>query len=148
MDKLSAQNRRNGNGAGTEGQNPSALLDLGAELHWPPLLDKKNLHPYRLKVKELRYALQLSEESQDDEFVDVLGNVKDAIGEWHDWEELVGISTEALGHGPQCKLLRQLKKISREKFEEALEITNKMRDTYVNETRGEKTAEANRLLFR
>jgi CHAD domain-containing protein len=132
VDKLSDQNRRDGRLPGTDGQNASALLKLRAELQSPPQLDKNNLHPYRLKVKELRYALQLSEGTKDDSFVNTLGNVKDAIGEWHDWEELVAIASKVIGHGPQCKLLRQLKRISAEKFEQALEITNRMRSAYVD----------------
>lgn len=147
VDKLSDQNQRNGRTAGTDEQNATALLASGAELQSPPQIDKSNLHPYRLKVKEVRYSLQLSEETQDDQFMDTLGRVKDAIGEWHDWEELVAIAAEVIGHGPQCKLLRQLTRISDRKFEEALEITNRMRDTYVEGKRRGKARKSQPVPF-
>ena len=66
---------------------PLALIGLKR----PVRLNRNNLHPYRLKVKELRNVLQLSNRADDIEFVEKLGQVKDAIGDWHDWEELVRI---------------------------------------------------------
>jgi CHAD domain-containing protein len=52
----------------------------------PLQLRKSNLYQYRLKVKELRNLLQLAEDADQQAFIDRLGEVKDAIGEWHDWE--------------------------------------------------------------
>ena len=120
-----------GGANGLNGQKTEVLADLGAQLESPAKLNRGNLHPYRIQVKELRYALQLSEEAQNDHFVTALGEVKDAIGEWHDWEELVATAVEILGHGAQCKLIKELKRIAGEKFEKALDITNKMRTKYV-----------------
>jgi CHAD domain-containing protein len=119
-------------GAVPETQTTSVTAERAAELHIPAHLNRNNLHPYRLKVKQLRYVLQLSQEAQHDRFVAALGEVKDCIGEWHDWGELVAIASDLLGHGPQCKFVQQLKRIAREKFEKALAITNKMRATYVH----------------
>jgi CHAD domain-containing protein len=110
-------------------------LELSSELRSPARLDKRNLHPYRLKVKELRYVLQLSEEGQKQQFVNKLGEVQDAIGEWHDWEELIAIATDVLSHGPQCELVRTLRATSEKKFERALALTNELRRTYVEARR-------------
>jgi hypothetical protein len=73
--------------------------------------------------------LQLSEKPHSQEFVKKLGEVKDAIGEWHDWEDLRAIAAETVNSGPQSKLARQLKKITHEKLDKALLITNHMRKT-------------------
>ena len=35
-------------------------------------------------------------------FLGKLGEVKDRIGEWHVWEELVEIATQVLDHGSPC----------------------------------------------
>src|SRR5437879_3214065 len=67
----------------------ATALKLAAELENPPALNKNNLHPYRIKIKELRNILQLADHPGDKKFLDALGEVKDAIGEWHDWEELI-----------------------------------------------------------
>lgn len=60
-----------------------------------------------------------------------LGEVKDAIGEWHDWEELIAIATDLLDHGPGSDLLHRLKTISSTKYEHALSLTNELRKTYL-----------------
>jgi CHAD domain-containing protein len=99
-------------------------IELSSELRSPVHLDKSNLHPYRLKVKELRYVLQLSEDAQKQQFVNKLGAVKDAIGEWHDCEELIAIATNALSHGARCNLLSTLKATSENNFERALALAS------------------------
>ena len=125
-------------GSAPETQTTRVTAEMAAELHIPAHLNRNNLHPYRIKVKQLRYVLQLSQEAPHDRFVAALGEVKDCIGEWHDWGELVAIASDLLGHGPQCKFVQQLKRIAREKFEKALAITNKMRATYVERQRHER----------
>jgi CHAD domain-containing protein len=57
-------------------------LKLSGEVAGWPRLTTQNLHPFRLKVKELRNVLKMT--GKNDELVDRLGEVKDAIGEWHD----------------------------------------------------------------
>lgn len=51
-------------------------------------------------------------------FVTSLGEVKDAIGEWHDGGELGGIATELNQH-PGCRLLREIRCIAEDKFKQA-----------------------------
>lgn len=107
------------------------VLQLSSELGMPKHLNKRNLHPYRLKVKELRYVLQMAP-SADSKFVEELGKVKDTIGEWHDWEELISIANEVLGHGPHCKLIRRLREISDSKYQEAVGSAEGMRKRYIH----------------
>ena len=109
----------------------ATALQLSAQLGNPQHLGRKNLHPYRLKVKDLRYVLQMAGRADQQQFVNALGEVKDAIGEWHDWEELIGIANEVLDHGQGCRLVAELRKISEAKFEHALSRTNEMRKKYV-----------------
>jgi CHAD domain-containing protein len=109
----------------------ATALQLSSELQAPARLNKGNLHSYRLKVKELRNVLEMSDTVDSQPFVDKLGEVKDAIGGWHDWDELVAIATQLLQHGRKCKLLRKLKEISRGKFEGARSLAYGMRHTYL-----------------
>src|SRR5207253_7934757 len=92
----------NGNQMGPESagvlEAMANALKLSSELAITTKLDRKNLHPYRLKVKELRYVLQLANDADEQQFVDKLGEVKDAIGEWHDWEELITIANGVVDH--------------------------------------------------
>lgn len=105
----------------------ATALQLSSELGSPATLNRANLHPYRLKVKELRYVLQTAQDGGDHRFADVLGASKDAIGEWHDWEELIAIAEGLLDDSASCPVVKKLKEISSRKFDAALDSTLKMR---------------------
>ena len=77
----------------------------------------------------------MAQNSDQAKFVEKLGEVKDAIGEWHDWEELIAIAEDVLDHRPSCGLLRELKVISEEKYQRALQMANELRDKYVKASR-------------
>ena len=104
----------------------AAALQLSRELAAWPSLRTDNLHPYRLKIKQLRYILQLRDDP-DDELAGALGDVKDTIGEWHDWTELDAIASKVLDHGNQCKVLQRIRSTRREKFEHAMSLTAQLR---------------------
>jgi len=106
-------------------------LQLMKKLRTPVRLNETNLHPYRLKVKALLYVLQLADRADEQEFINKLQGVKDAIGEWHDWEELAAIASRTLDHGPECKLLPKLKRTSKERYMRALLLTNEMRAKFI-----------------
>ena len=78
----------------TAHEGVATVIELTVSLKTPPNLNEKNLHPYRLKVKELRDVLRLAHKPTNQKFIDALGQVKDAIGDWHDWEELLEIAAE------------------------------------------------------
>ena len=103
-------------------------LRLSSELEVPKRLNKGNLHPYRLKIKQLRYVLQLAPD--EPKFVAALGEAKDAIGEWHDWEEMIAIAKDVLDHGSNCKLMRKLKETADSKFAHALRVAENLRRNY------------------
>ena len=107
----------------------SSALKLASELGSIPRLDHSNLHPFRLQVKELRNVLRLAD-APDQDFIAALGMVKDAIGEWHDWEELVIIADSVLDHGRQCRLMQRLKSTTRDKFDSALAQAEQLRKRY------------------
>ena len=109
----------------------ATALQLSSELAATEKFHRGNLHPYRLKVKRLRYLLQMADDSGDQRFVDELGRVKDAIGEWHDWEELVAITRDVLDHGAACKLVRKLKDIADSKYNTAIESAENLRNVYL-----------------
>jgi CHAD domain-containing protein len=97
--------------------------------HWPDL-DANNLHRFRIQIKELRYMLQLSDQANK-EFVDRLGEVKDSIGEWHDWTELLRIAKKVLDPNSHRGVLRRIEKIADRKFRKALTTANQVRRRYL-----------------
>ena len=106
-------------------------IQLSSELQKPARLTRNNLHSYRLKVKELRNVLQLSNGTRNEKFLRRLGEIKDAIGEWHDWEELIAIARQQLRHEGPCRLLKHFKATSDSKFKHALSLTNNFRKSHL-----------------
>ncbi|MGB8477219.1 MAG: CHAD domain-containing protein [Acidobacteriaceae bacterium] len=99
-------------------------LRLQRELTKPVRLTRNNLHPYRLQVKELRYMLEMENNPADQALIETLGQVKDAIGEWHDWQQLGIIARDHLPHGSKCKLISLLQKTTQKKLKAAIARAN------------------------
>jgi CHAD domain-containing protein len=118
-------------GRGREDWSADAATDalqLSRELANWPKLTKDNLHPFRLKVKELRYVLQLS--GDNNELIQKLGEAKDKIGEWHDWVELATIADEVLQHTARCDVREQIHAGAQQRFTDALTTANQLREKY------------------
>jgi CHAD domain-containing protein len=122
---------------GSEEQTAAAasVLKFSTKLGAPITLNRNNLHEYRSTIKDLRNVLELGDDSAHEKFLDALKEAKDAIGEWHDWEELFSLANDSLHHSPGCKLLNQLKDTADNKFQSALALTNKLRKTYFDAKR-------------
>jgi CHAD domain-containing protein len=103
---------------------------LASQLAEPRRLNKGNLHSYRLKIKDLLSVLQIAR-GRSPLFVRDLGKVKDAIGEWHDWQQLVLTTQRVVDHGTRCGLLTRLKRIVQGKYEHSLSLTESLRKKYV-----------------
>ncbi len=102
------------------------VRELGA---WPPL-DADNIHAFRLKVKQLRYVLQLSGDA-DAGLVDALGNVQRRVGDWHDWHQLEEIAREVLSAERDQALLARIAQTVKRKFDQALAAANALRGKYL-----------------
>jgi len=109
----------------------ASSLQIAQELRSWPKLDESNIHSFRLKVKELRYVLQLGPHS-DSKLIDELGKVKNQIGLWHDWNELCGITAEVLDHGASCPIAAQIRERTRHELRKALDAANRMRAEYLS----------------
>ena len=109
----------------------SAAGKLIAEFTSWPALNADNLHDFRLRVKELRYVLQMFPDS-DSGFIDALGQVKDDIGEWHDWQQLAEIARKVLDPRHDSELLAKIKGQSKQKFTRALKSSNSLRRRYLS----------------
>lgn len=115
-------------GSNAEGSRVETLMD---ELRRWPKLNAHNIHPFRLKVKELRYVLELYPQA-DRGFIDSLGKVKDEIGDWHDWQQLGEIAREVLDTGEDRELLAQIDAATKQKLTRALAGGNALRRRYLH----------------
>jgi CHAD domain-containing protein len=113
---------------------------LSRQLSTYPRLSRTNLHEFRLQVKHLRYILQMATDG-DTEFVHALGEVKDKIGEWHDWQQLTEVAREIAPNG-SSRLLKLLTTTTNAKYEYALRLSQQFRNRYLAGSKSGKRAHA------
>jgi CHAD domain-containing protein len=109
----------------------SVATGLMRELGDWPTFNELSIHPFRLKVKELRTILQLLP-NFDPGLLDALGAVKDQIGDWHDWQQLAEAAGQALKPRQDRALLAQIKLMGKLKLGQALASSNALRKRYFN----------------
>jgi CHAD domain-containing protein len=113
------------NGHHRNGVNLTAK-HLARELAEWPRLAEKNIHDFRLKIKALRYILQL-DASADPALVSDLGSVQRRIGDWHDWEQLAEIAHEFLEPERDRALLTRIDETMQKKLLRALAAATALR---------------------
>ncbi|HEY2115226.1 MAG TPA: CHAD domain-containing protein [Candidatus Angelobacter sp.] len=73
-------------------------------------LKPNRLHEARVTLKRIRYLAELAEESTAQKnFIRELKLVQDAVGEWHDWQELTGTAEKRFSDRVNCALLREVR---------------------------------------
>jgi len=108
-------------------QAMATALSFASGLAMPAKLTRTTLHAYRLKVKDLRNVLKLATDADRADLVAQLGEIKDAIGEWHDLETLAALASAELSHGPRCGLVHEIRARSQRSYRHALALTNALR---------------------
>lgn len=109
----------------------SAAANVVRELgEWPPL-NAENIHAFRLKVKELRYILQLSADANS-RLEEALTSVQRRVGDWHDWHQLHEIASEILTPERDRALLERIDETTKGKFDQALKMANRLRGKYLS----------------
>jgi CHAD domain-containing protein len=104
----------------------TTAIDLLRELGAWPLLDAGNLHAFRLKVKLLRYTLQLDAEAEPS-LMGALGEVQRSVGDWHDWQQLEEIAREVLDAKQDAALLDLIGRTTKRRFAQSLSVANRLR---------------------
>ena len=109
----------------------AAAASLARRLGRWPELDERNLHLFRIKVKELRSILQLFKDS-DAALVEALGVTNARIGDWHDWQHLKEIAKNIPGEPLERALLGRIDRTAKRKLRQALATANALRGTYLH----------------
>ncbi len=108
----------------------AATRELAVELSRWPALNAENIHPFRIKVKELRSMLQLDDDANAG-MLKALGKVKDQIGDWHDWRELAQIARTVLNAEADASVLKLIEQTENRKLKQAVSGANAMRKRYL-----------------
>jgi CHAD domain-containing protein len=98
----------------------------------PVRLTRNNLHEYRKEIKKLRDMLRTAPFAGPEQITGTLGQTKDAIGSWHDWNELAVFARKRLS-GERCKLISAIKKQADAKYAQALGAAERTRKQYLQE---------------
>jgi CHAD domain-containing protein len=120
-----ARNGHGRNGSYQTSIHPTAKHVARTLAEWPEL-NSGNIHDFRLKVKQLRYILQLDPKA-DLEFLESLGKTQRRIGEWHDWAQLAEVARESLNSQKDHALLARINEIEQQKLGRALGQSNSLR---------------------
>jgi CHAD domain-containing protein len=129
---------------GKERQVQASAAELAAKLSRWPALNARNLHDFRLKVKQLRSVVRLVP-ATDRTFVAALGTVKDRIGDWHDWQQLAKTAAEVLDAQQDRTLLSAIQEAAEQKLREALASANVFRERYLQPVSKKPPASERRL---
>lgn len=113
----------------TQENASSAVSALIADMARWPALNSRNLHAFRIKVKELFYVLQVFPEP-DQELIGKLATVKEVIGDWHDWRQLARIARQVLDTKQDSALIAQIDTEVKQKFARALAASNALRHSF------------------
>lgn len=93
---------------------------LAAEFASHPSIKHRFLHRVRIKIKMVRYLAESGEETAEQErFVSEMKSVQDALGAWHDWEELAFTAEKQFGHRVNCPLLVEVRALFAAKYSAA-----------------------------
>ena len=116
--------------SGTRDSVRAAIEKLTGELKKWPALSARNIHRFRLRLKELLALLQLEADS-DAGFARAMRHAKKQIGEWHDWQKLREMAGEILDARRDRALLARISKVVESRLAKALAASNALRGRFL-----------------
>ena len=86
------------------------LAEMATDFSSRQEIKLSRLHSARVSLKRLRYLAELAEESAEQkDFIQKLKAVQDAVGDWHDWQELTNTAEKRFSDRVNCALLREVR---------------------------------------
>jgi CHAD domain-containing protein len=85
------------------------------------------MHEARVTLKRIRYLAELAEETfEQKNFIRDLKSVQDAIGDWHDWQELTRAAEKRFSDRVNCVLLREARTVLSARNSDATSSINRL----------------------
>lgn len=88
-------------------------------------VEESNAHEFRVRVKRLRDMLGFCDNASQ-ETLAKLGELKDLLGEWHDWQELQLLAKDALQSPADQRFVHALQRVTKIKLTRALRFANQL----------------------
>jgi CHAD domain-containing protein len=103
------------------------LLELANDFGAGQTMKPNRLHDTRVDLKRIRYLAELAEESAEQkDFMRELKSTQDAIGDWHDWQELTKRAEKRFSDRASCALLREARTVLSARHSDATSSLNKL----------------------
>jgi CHAD domain-containing protein len=101
--------------------------DFGAGQVLGQGIKPSRLHEIRINLKRIRYLAELAEESPEQkDFMRELKSTQDALGDWHDWQELTERAEKRFSNRASCALLREARTILSARHSDAISSLSKL----------------------
>lgn len=118
----------------------SQLSEMATGFSEHKVIKISRLHDARISLKKIRYLAEAAEESQEQkDFTRQLKIVQDAIGDWHDWQELTATAEKRFSDRVNCPLLREVRALLAARHSTA---TSSMNNLFIAATESKKLPQA------
>lgn len=103
------------------------LAEMASDFAARQTIKSSRLHEARITLKRIRYLAELAEETAEQKsFIRELKAVQDAIGDWHDWQELTGTAEKRFSDRANCALLHEARTVLGARHSDATSAVNKL----------------------
>lgn len=103
------------------------LAEMAKDFGAGQTMTPNRLHGARVALKRIRYMAELAEESAGQkEFMRELKSAQDAIGDWHDWQELNERAEKRFSERASCPLLREARTVLSARHSDAISAMHKL----------------------
>ncbi|MGZ4873681.1 MAG: CHAD domain-containing protein [Candidatus Angelobacter sp.] len=103
------------------------LAEMSSDFAARQTIKPSQLHEARVTLKRIRYLAELAEKTAEQKnFIRELKSVQDAIGVWHDWEELTASAEKRFSDRVNCVLLREVRAVLGARQSDATSAVNRL----------------------
>jgi CHAD domain-containing protein len=103
------------------------LAEMASDFAARQTIKASRLHEARVTLKRIRYLAELADKtSVQKNFIHELKSVQDAVGDWHDWQELTDTAEKRFSDRVNCALLREARTVLGARHSDATSAVNKL----------------------
>jgi CHAD domain-containing protein len=103
------------------------LAQMASDLGSGQTMKPSRLHDARVSLKRIRYMAELAEDSAaQKDFTRKLKSVQDAIGDWHDWQELTAKAEKRFSERTHSALVHEARTVLSARHSDATSAVSKL----------------------
>jgi CHAD domain-containing protein len=103
------------------------LAEMASDFAARQTMKPDRLHDARVTLKRIRYLAELAEKTPEQKnFIRELKSVQDAIGDWHDWQELTETAEKRFSDRVNCVLVREARAVLGARHSDATSAIDKL----------------------